>query len=120
MGEDGVVNSGERGSKDMLVTVVPWHGRTTPLSALGDEGSEIKAQRTLCLEALVGLAPHEEELGKNEYTEVSNLCSCVLSNPVCRWGVDYDSVLWTHSFCSLKQHGLLFQTVTVPSTFSED
>ena len=31
-----------------------------------------------------------------------------------------NSVLQTHSFCSLKQYGLLFQTVTVPSAFSED
>ena len=43
--------------------------------------SEMKAQRTLCLEALVGLAPHEEELGKSEYTVVNNLCTHVLSNP---------------------------------------
>ena len=36
MGEDGVVNSGEIGSKDVVITVVPWHGRTTPFCALGD------------------------------------------------------------------------------------
>ena len=81
MGDEGVVNSGERGSRDVLITILPWHGRTTPLCALGDEKSEIEAQRTLCLEALVGLAPHEEELGKSGYTEVSNLRSHVLSNP---------------------------------------
>ena len=36
-GEDGVVNSGDRVSKDVLLTVVPWHGRTTLLCALGLE-----------------------------------------------------------------------------------
>ena len=41
----------------------------------------------LCLEALVSLAPHEEELEKNEYTKVNDLHSCVLLNPGCRWGV---------------------------------
>ena len=78
----------------------------------------MKIQRALCLEALVGLAPHEEELGKNECTKVNNLHLHALSNP--GDGGSSDSVFWTHSFCSLKQHGLLFQTVTVPSTFSED
>ena len=41
----------------------------------------MKTQRSLCLEALVGLAPHEEELGKNEYTVVNTLRTRVLSNP---------------------------------------
>ena len=63
-GDKGVVNSGEIGSRDVLETIGPWHGRTTLLCALGDWKSEIKTQRALCLEALVGLAPHEEELGK--------------------------------------------------------
>ena len=36
MGEDGVENSGDRASRDVVVTIVPWHGRTTPLYALGD------------------------------------------------------------------------------------
>ena len=34
-GEEGVVNSGEIASKDVLVTVVPWHRHTTLLCALG-------------------------------------------------------------------------------------
>ena len=34
-GDEGVVNSGEIGSKDVVVTVVSWHGRTTPFCALG-------------------------------------------------------------------------------------
>ena len=72
----------------------------------------------LCLEALVGLAPHEEELGRNGYTVVNNLHTRVLSIPDVD-GLPY-SVFWSHSFCSLKQYGLLFQTITVPSTFSED
>ena len=35
-GNEGVVNSGEIGSRDVLVTIGPWHGRTTPLCTLGD------------------------------------------------------------------------------------
>ena len=42
MGEDGVENSGDRASSDVLVTIVPWHGRTTPLSALGSKGNNQK------------------------------------------------------------------------------
>ena len=42
--------------------------------------SEIETQRTLCLEALVGLAPHKGELGKNGYTVVNILRTCVLSS----------------------------------------
>ena len=80
----------------------------------------MKTQRALCLEALVGLAPHEEELGKNGYTEVNNLHSRVLLNPIADGGLTLDSVLLTLSCCRLKQYRLLFQTVTVPSTFSED
>ena len=60
---------------------MPWHGCATPICALGVEESEIETQRALCLEVLVGLAPQEEELGKNEYTVVNNLCTHVLSNP---------------------------------------
>ena len=33
-GEDGVVNSGEIGSRDVLIMIVLWHGRATPLCAL--------------------------------------------------------------------------------------
>ena len=33
-GDDGVVNSGEIGSRDVLMTIVLWHGRTTPFCAL--------------------------------------------------------------------------------------
>ena len=46
------------------------------------EKAEMKTQRVLCLEVLVGLAPHEEELGKDGYTEVNNLLSRVLLNPI--------------------------------------
>ena len=35
-GEEGVVNSGEIALRDVLVTIEPWHGRTTPFCALGD------------------------------------------------------------------------------------
>ena len=34
-GDEGVVNSGEIGSRVVLVTIVPWYGRATPLCALG-------------------------------------------------------------------------------------
>ena len=63
-GDEGVVNSGEIGSRDVLETIGLWHGRMTPLCALSDWKSEIKTQRAFCLEALVGLVPHKEELGK--------------------------------------------------------
>ena len=43
--------------------------------------SEMRAQRTLCLEALVGLAPHEEELGKDERVVVNILRTHLLANP---------------------------------------
>ena len=59
----------------------------TPICALGVENSEMKTQRTLCLEVLVGLAPHEEELGRNGYTVVNILRTRVLLNPDCRWRV---------------------------------
>ena len=35
-GDEGVVNSGEIASRDVLITIVLWHGRTTPLCALSD------------------------------------------------------------------------------------
>ena len=39
MGEDGVENSGEIGSRDVLITIVSQHGRATPLCALDSEGN---------------------------------------------------------------------------------
>ena len=72
---------------------MPWHGRTTPICALGIGKSEIETQRALCLEVLVGLAPHEEELRKNEYTVVNTLRTRVLSNPDVDGGLPYGSVL---------------------------
>ena len=74
----------------------------------------------LCLEALVGLAPHEEELGKDGYTEVNNLLSCVLPNPIADGGLTLDSVFWVHFCCRQKPRDLLFQVTKVPSAFSED
>ena len=74
----------------------------------------------LCLEALVGLAPHEEELGKNGYSEVNNLCSRVLVKPFADGGLTLDSVFWVHFCCRQKPCDLLFQITTIPSAFSED
>ena len=74
----------------------------------------------LCLEVLVSLAPHEEELGKNEYSEVNNLRSRVLVKPVADGGLTLDSVFRVHFCCRQKPRDLLFQVTKVPSTFSED
>ena len=78
---------------------MPWHGRATPICALGVEKSETETQRTLCLEVLVGLAPHEEELGKNEYTVVNILHTHALPNPDVDGGLTLDSILRAHSSC---------------------
>ena len=86
-GDEGVVNSGEIGSRDVLVTVVLRHGCMTPLCALSVWKSEMKTQRVLCLEALVGLAPHEEELGQNERVVVNSLLMHSLANPVGEGGL---------------------------------
>ena len=82
--------------------------------------SEIETQRATCLQQLVGLVTDEEGLGENECSVVNSLRARALAKPVVDGGLTLDSVFWSHSFCSLKQHGLLFQTVTVPSIFSED
>ena len=49
--------------------------------------SETKTQRALCLEVLVGLAPHEEELGKNERVVVNILLTHSLANPIGEGGL---------------------------------
>ena len=46
-----------------------------------EKESEKKTQRALCLEELVGLALHEEELGKNGQVVVNSLRMHLLVNP---------------------------------------
>ena len=59
----------------------------------------MKTQRTTCLQQLVGLVTDEEGLGKDGYTEVNNLLSRVLLNPIADGGLTLDSILRSHSFC---------------------
>ena len=70
--------------------IVPWHGRATPLCALGlEKESEMKTQRAFCLGELVGLVPHEEELGKDGQVVVNSLCVHLLVNPCGDGGLSY-------------------------------
>ena len=82
-----------------------------------EKESENKTQRTPCLEELVGLALHKEELEKwigcgQQPTHVPTVGPWVMGG----W---LDSVLRLHSFCRLKQQCLLFQMFTVSSAFAE-
>ena len=45
-----------------------------------EKESEKENQRTVCLERLVGLALHKEELGKNGQVVVNSLCTHLLVN----------------------------------------
>ena len=49
----------------------------------------MKTQRTTCLQQLVGLVTDEEGLEKDGYTEVNNLLSRVLLNPIADGGLTW-------------------------------
>ena len=99
------------------VTLVPWHGRATPLCALGEERNLKIKPKERCLKKLVSLAPHKEELGKMNKSR-----STAYARTRC-WkpgdGGSPDSILQTHFFCRLKQQHLLFQMFTVSSAFTK-
>ena len=78
-GDEGVVNSGEIVLRDVLVTIDLDTGARPRLCALGDWKSEMKTQRTTCLQQLVSLVTDKEGLGK-----MNTLWSTTYAHEYCR------------------------------------